>query len=156
VITVEIPGRETLELEHLVLDVNGTLVAGGRIVPGIPEMLMALSTRIHAVAITADARGMAVQLPELLGIEVHVIPSGDEARSKLEFIQGLDPARCIAVGNGGNDVLMLEAAAVGVAVIGAEGAATGCLLASDIVVTSIADALSLVVDPRRLAATLRV
>jgi len=51
---------------------------------------------------------------------------------------------------------MLEAAAVGVAVIGAEGAATGCLLASDIVVTSIADALSLVVDPRRLAATLRV
>jgi len=98
VIRVEIPGRDTLELEHLVFDVNGTLVVGGRIVPGIPEMLAALSGRIHAVAVTADARGMAVQLTDLLGIEVHVIPTGDEARSKLEFIEGLDPAGCIAIG----------------------------------------------------------
>jgi len=155
VIRVEIPGRDTLELEHLVFDVNGTLVVGGRIVPGIPEMLAALSGRIHAVAVTADARGMAVQLTDLLGIEVHVIPTGDEARSKLEFIEGLDPAGCIAIGNGGNDVLMLEAAAVGVAVIGGEGAATACLLASDIVVNSVADALALVTDPLRLSATLR-
>ncbi len=154
-IRVEIPGRDTLELEHLVLDVNGTIVVGGRVVLGVPEMLAALSDRIHVVAVTADARGMAPQLRELLGIEVHVIPAGDEARSKREFIQGLDPAGCIAIGNGGNDVLMLQAAAVGVAVIGGEGAATACVLASDIVVNSIADALALVTDPLRLSATLR-
>lgn len=154
-ISVEIPGRDTLKLEHLVFDVNGTLVVGGRIVPGIPEMLAALSGRIHAVAITADTRGAAPRLAELLGIEVHVIPTGDEARSKLAFIEGLDPASCIAIGNGRNDVLMLEAAAVGVAVIGGEGAATACVLASDIVVNSIADALALVIDPPRLSATLR-
>jgi len=154
-ISIEIPGRETLKLEHLVLDVNGTIVVGGRVVPGIPETLAALSSRIHVVAVTADARGMAPHLRELLGIEVHVIPASDEARAKREFIQGLGSDRCIAIGNGGNDVLMLQAAAVGVAVIGGEGAATACVLASDIVVNSISDALALVTDPLRLSATLR-
>lgn len=155
-IVVEIPGRHTLRLNHLVLDVNGTLVVGGSIVPGVAEMLATLSDRIHTVAVTADSRGMAAHLAEALGIEVHVIRAGDESRSKLEFIEGLDPTICIAIGNGGNDVLMLEAAAVGIAVIGGEGAATACVLASDIVVSSIDDALSLLVDPQRLSATLRV
>jgi soluble P-type ATPase len=61
----------------------------------------------------------------------------------------------VAVGNGRNDRLMLEAAALGIAVIGDEGLAADAMQACDIVVRHIADALALLEDPRRLIATLR-
>jgi len=155
VIAIDIPGRETVILEHLVLDVNGTIVSGGEVIEGVPEALRTLAGSLHVVAVTADTRGMAAVLAEELGIEVHVIPAGEEGRSKLEYLQELGAEACVAVGNGANDALMLQAAAVGIAVIGAEGVAAGCLLAADIVTTSIGDALSLLIDPLRLAATLR-
>jgi len=155
VIAIDIPGRETVILEHLVLDVNGTIVSGGEVIESVPEALRTLAGSLHVVAVTADTRGMATALAEELGIEVHVIPTGEEGRSKLEYLQELGAEACVAVGNGANDALMLQTAAVGIAVIGAEGVAAGCLLAADIVTTSIGDALSLLLDPLRLAATLR-
>lgn len=154
-IAIDIPGRETVILEHLVLDVNGTIVSGGEVIASVPEALRTLAGRLHVVAVTADTRGMATALAEELGIEVHVIPAGEEGRSKLEYLQELGAEACAAVGNGANDALMLQTAVVGIAVIGAEGIAASCLLAADIVTTSIGDALSLLIDPLRLAATLR-
>jgi len=155
VITVDIPGRGTLALEHLVLDVNGTIACDGLLLDGVVSAVKALGERLHVVAITADARGTASMLADELGIEVRVIPAGEEGRSKLEYLESLDPDRCMAIGNGANDALMLRAAAVGVAVIGPEGLAGSCLLAADVVTTSVIDALALVAEPRRMSATLR-
>jgi soluble P-type ATPase len=59
------------------------------------------------------------------------------------------------VGNGRNDRLMLEAAALGLAVILGEGASSATLAAADAVCLSIADALDLLIHPLRLTATLR-
>jgi len=154
-ITVDVPGREALVFEHLVLDVNGTIASDGLAIDGVADAVRDLSRRLHVVAVTADARGTASALAEELGIDVRVIPSGEEGRAKLEYLEELGPNRCVAIGNGANDALMLRAAALGIAVIGAEGVAAGCLLAADVVTTSIADALSLVDDPLRLSATLR-
>lgn len=67
----------------------------------------------------------------------------------------LGPGRCIVVGNGANDALVLEAAALGIAVAGAEGAGGAAIRAADIVCRSIVEALELLLDPRALAATLR-
>jgi soluble P-type ATPase len=50
----------------------------------------------------------------------------------------------------------MDAAALGIAVIQAEGAAPQTLCAADVVVREIGDALDLLVQPKRLAATLRV
>lgn len=154
-ITVDIPGRETLMLEHLVLDVNGTIAADGIAIDGVVDAVRDLTGRLHVVAVTADARGTASALAAELGIDVRVIPAGEEGRAKLEYLEELGRDRCAAIGNGANDALMLRAAAVGIAVIGAEGVAAGCLLAADVVTTSIADALGLLADPLRLSATLR-
>ena len=154
-IAIDIPGREAVLLKHLVLDVNGTIVSGGEVIVSVPEALRTLAGSLHVVAVTADTRGMAAALAEELGIEVRVIPAGEEGRSKLEYLQELGAETCVAIGNGANDALMLQTAAVGIAVIGAEGVSAGCLLAADIVTTSIGDALSLLLDPLRLAATLR-
>ena len=61
----------------------------------------------------------------------------------------------MVIGNGANDVLVLEGAALGIAVIGPEGASSAALRAADVVCASIVDALDLLLEPRALTATLR-
>lgn len=152
---LDIPGYGALTLEHLVLDVNGTISGGGELLPGVAEGLAALEGVLRPVAITANIRGTAASLGERLGIDVRVIASGWEAGEKLALVQELGPDSVVAIGNGTNDALVLKASAVGICVIGPEGAARAALDAADVVVPSIACALELLSDPRRLSATLR-
>lgn len=154
-IEIEVPGHQTLALEHLVLDVNGTIAVGGALVPGVAEAVEALGAALHVVAITADTHGTAGRLREVLGIDVHVIGPGEESRQKLDFVRELGAAGVVAVGNGANDALMLEEAALGIAVIGGEGASATALASADIVTVSVLDALALLAQPARIAATLR-
>lgn len=155
VIDVAVPGSDRLSLEHLVLDVNGTIAAGGGLVPGVAEAVEALAATLNVVAVTADTHGTASRLREALGIEVRTIESGAEAAQKLALVDELGPGRVVAIGNGANDIEMVRAAALGIAVIGAEGAAGQLLASADIVTTSILDALALLSQPARIVATLR-
>jgi soluble P-type ATPase len=50
---------------------------------------------------------------------------------------------------------MLREAALGIAVIQAEGAASASILESDILVRDVRDALDMLLEPARLIATLR-
>ncbi len=152
---LEIPGYGALALKHLVLDVNGTITAGGELLPGVAEGIAALEGVLKPVAITADIRGTAAALGERLGIEVHVIGSGWEVGEKLALVQDLGLDAVVAVGNGANDALVLKSCAVGICILGPEGAARAALEAADVVAPSIEAALQLLADPRRLAATLR-
>lgn len=152
---LNIPGYGALALEHLVLDVNGTIAAGGELLPGVAEGLAALEGVLKPVAITADTQGTAASLGERLGIEVQVIASGWEAGDKLALVQDLGADSVVAIGNGANDALVLKSCAVGICVLGPEGAARAALEAADVVAPSIEAALLLLTDPRRLMATLR-
>lgn len=154
-IALDIPGYGSLELEHLVLDLNGTIAGGGELLDGVAEGVTALEGRMRPVLITADTRGTARGIADRLGVDVHVITGEWEAGDKLELVQTLGPERVAAVGNGANDALMMSSAAVGVCVIGPEGASRATLEAADVVVTSIRDALALFAEPERLLATLR-
>jgi len=156
VLRIDIPGRGVLELEHLVLDVNGTIACDGSVAAGVAEVIDGLRGQLHIVAITADTHGTAPALRDRLGVDIHVITPGGEAAQKLAFIESLGPERVVAVGNGANDVSMLRAAAVGVCVIGDEGAAGGAVAVADVVVTSAASLFGLLDNPARLVATLRV
>ena len=154
-ITLEIPSYGSLSLEHLVLDLNGTIAAGGELIDGVAAGIRALEGRIRPVVITADTRGTARAITDRIGVELHVISGEWEAGEKLELVQELGPDRVAVVGNGANDALMMSSAAVGVCVIGPEGASRATLEAADVVVTSIRDALALFAEPERLLATLR-
>jgi len=154
-IEVDIPGYKKLSLEHLVLDVNGTIAVGGALIPGVAEAVEALSAALHIVAITADTHGTAARLREALGIEIHILEGANERALKLGFVEELGASSVVAVGNGANDAGMVGAAALGIAVIGGEGAAGDVLAAADIVTTSILDALALLGRPARISATLR-
>jgi soluble P-type ATPase len=70
-------------------------------------------------------------------------------------VDGLGAGQVVAIGNGANDVDMLRTSALGIAVLGPEGLATPALLAADVVVASIDDGLDLLLQPKRLIASLR-
>ena len=154
---LDIPGREEpLEIEHLVLDVNGTIALDGAVLPGLTRSLRDLEPLgFHIVAMTADTHGTADTLRESLGIEVKVIERGDEERQKAAYVEWLGADRVVAIGNGANDAAMLATAAVGICVIGGEGAAGRTVAAADVVTTGIDSALELLSHPARLVATLR-
>ena len=154
-IRVSVPGRDTFDLSHLVLDLNGTIALDGQVLPGAAERLAALSAGLAVHLVTADTQGRAAQSAESLGLQLFGIVPGAEGRQKLGLVLQLGPEQTVAIGNGANDAEMLSAAAVGIAVLGPEALATTALQAADVVVGRIEDALDLLLWPKRLIATLR-
>lgn len=152
---LDIPSRESLEISHLVLDYNGTLACNGILNDELTERIMALSKEVAIHVITADTYGTVQSQCEGLGVSIYVIGREDQDREKLRFLESLGNGSCIAVGNGMNDVLMLQQAALGFAVIQEEGACTKAVMASDVVFHSILDAMDALIHPERLIATLR-
>lgn len=155
-LTYDIAGRGVLHLSTLVLDLNGTVALDGKIISGVADRVKALQERgLSGYLLTADTRGRGAETAEALDLSLHRLHSGSERAQKRAFVEHLGADRVVAVGNGANDAEMLQAAAVGIAVLGTEGTATPALLAADVVVQDICTALDLLLRPQRLIATLR-
>lgn len=148
----EIPGASRIELHDLLVDVNGTLTDRGTLIDGVRSRLRALSAACSIHLVSADTFGTLDALAGELGVGATRVSSGEE---KLDFVNRCGAATCGVVGNGRNDALALTAAALGVVVLGPEGASPRSLAAADLLCRSITDALDLLADPRALAATLR-
>jgi soluble P-type ATPase len=149
---VAVPGAGELRLEHLVLDVNGTLTDRGRLLDGVAERLGTVASVLELHVVSSDTYGNAEEIAAGAGARFRRVTHGDEKRA---FVERLGVAATAALGNGRNDVAMLRAAALGIAVIGPEGASAAALAAADVVAGSIGAALDLLADPQALAATLR-
>lgn len=152
---IEIPGRPALELAHVVFDFNGTLACDGVLYEGLKERLDALANKLQLHVVTGDTFGQADEQLVGLPCELTVLPSTGQSEAKLAYIESLGKERTVAIGNGFNDRLMLESACLSIAVLQDEGLASANLLAADIVVRRIVDALDLFLNPLRLVATLR-
>lgn len=154
-IEIDIPGRGLLRLSHVVLDVNGTLAVDGHLIEGVPDRIAALLDRLSVHLLTADTHGAQQDIDAQLGLTAHRLTPGGERVQKAEYISQLGPSSVAAIGNGGNDAGMLKTAALSIAVIGREGASGEAIAAADVVVVGAADALDLLLQPKRLIATLR-
>ncbi len=154
-IEIEIPGFRILSLEHMVLDYNGTLAVDGEVIKGVKAALRALADRLTIHILTADTFGKVKSSLSDLPCKISILPPGNQDVGKREFIQSLGAEKTVAMGNGRNDRLMLQSAALGIAVILKEGASAQTLSMADVVCTDILDALSLLENPLRLVATLR-
>ncbi len=154
-IEIAIPGDGSLQLKNLVLDYNGTLACSGVLLEGVSERLTALSRQLAVYVLTADTFGTAAAVLAGLPCTVHILPQIGQDHAKMAFVAQLGRGETVCVGNGRNDKLMLQAAALGIAIVGPEGAATEAVLAADIVVPDIRVALDLLLHPLRLVATLR-
>ena len=154
-LAIDIPGFGDLRLEHLVLDFNGTLAVDGKLLRGVAPVLRELSAALQIHVITADTFGRAAEELASLPLQLLVIGNANQAGAKLAFVRRLDASSVAAIGNGRNDWKMLEAVALGIAVVQREGTSQMVLRHADVVVLGILDALELVQHPLRLTATLR-
>lgn len=154
-IEIDIPGRETLRLDYLVADFNGTLAVDRALLPGVAEALYRLAERLSVHVVTADTFGSARQALAGIPCELTVLPPGGQDAAKLRHVERLGTARCVCIGNGRNDRAMLAAAALGIAVMQGQGTAVETLLAAEVAVADIGAALGLLLNPARLVATLR-
>lgn len=153
--TIEIPGYKTLNLEYLILDYNGTIAEDGSIPEMVKERLRCLGETFKIYVLTADTHGTAAAMCEGLPLQIMTFPSDAAMNEKLRILNSLGPEHCVAIGNGRNDVPMCQTAALSMAIIGKEGAYAKLVGNTDICVTSINDALDLLAYPKRLIATLR-
>ncbi|MEJ2345696.1 MAG: ATPase P [Gammaproteobacteria bacterium] len=152
---ISIPGVGVLRVEHLVLDFNGTLAVDGALLEGVRERLSRLAQDLRIHVVTADTFGRAGQELEGLPCELAVLKREGQAQAKYAYVESLGASVTACVGNGRNDRLMVEAAALGVAVVQGEGAAGATVAAADVVAPDVRAALDLLLEPMRLVATLR-
>jgi P-type E1-E2 ATPase len=153
---VDIPGFGSLRLAHAALDVNGTLARDGTLLSGVVERLAALRSLLTVHLITADTHGRQAEIDAALGlIAIRTRRGEPEAEQKAAFVETLGAEQVVAIGNGANDAQMFRAARLAIAIPGPEGLAAAALREADVVVPDIGAALDLLLQPKRLVATLR-
>ena len=151
-IVVAVLGERPIVASHAVLDFNGTLARDGNLLPGVASRLRKLGQRLRIVVVTADTFSKARSALKGLPVAVEIVETGQD---KLRLLRRLGPSHTVAIGNGRNDVPIMQRAAVGIVVIGPEGAAGEAVHAADILVRDIRDGLDLLLKPLRLKATYR-
>lgn len=148
----EIPGAGSFELEHLLLDVNGTIANRAQLIDGVEERVGRAREQLEVHLLSADTLHTLDETATRLGVGATRVSNGTEKR---DYAERLGPERCAAIGNGVNDAPMLEAVRFAIAVIGPEGAGGPTLRAADAVCGSIVDALDLLLEDDTTKSTLR-
>ena len=154
-IRFNIPGVGDYNLEHLVMDVNGTLAVDGQLIEGVAEKIASLRSKLTIHLLTADTHGRQAAIDRQLGLTAVRITPGGEASQKAEYVRRLGGEKVAAIGQGANDADMLATAGLGICVMSMEGVAKETLLASDLIAPTILSALELLEKPMRIVASLR-
>jgi P-type E1-E2 ATPase len=154
-IDITIPGRGSYTIEYVILDLNGTIALDGKIIRGVMERVVMLSEKVQVMVVTADTNRNAEKLLKNLPVTLLKIEEGKEDEQKRRVVKERGKSSVISIGNGCNDISMLRESAIGICVVGREGASSEAIAASDLTVPTINDALDILLKPHRLMATLR-
>ena len=155
-IEITVPGYPAIVLEHLILDYNGTIALDGKLIPGVKERLLKLSEHLQIHILTADTHGTVQTEVKDIPCQVTVLPAGtNHIEAKRDLAAQIGAEVSVAMGNGRNDFRMLGICAVGICILGEEGASFQSLSNADIICPSVLSALDLLLYPKRLIATMR-
>jgi len=153
-ITIQRPGQPPIDIEHLLIDYEGTLASDGRVHPKAKDKINLLAKRISVYILTKGEREKIEEKLRKLKAEILFFTEGDASREKLDLLRKLGPERTVAIGNGVDDAPMLEEAGFSICVIGREGASGETLKRADLVVTDILNGLDFLLKPLRQKGTL--
>jgi len=170
-ISIERPGQSSLEIEFILIDFEGTLAPDRRVHPKAKDKIDLLSKRTKIYILVnpptpalnkggkggISAKEKKEEVEERLRkvkAEITYLTEGQASQKKLDLLRNLGAMRCAAIGNGVDDVPMIQEAGFGICVLGKEGASPEALKNADVVFVDVLDALDFLLKPLRQKATL--
>ena len=153
-ISIQRPGMESLDIHFVLIDFEGTLAMDGRVHPKAKDKVNLLSKRVTITILTKSNREKVEETLRKMRAEILYVTEGDSSRQKLNALQRLGAHQTAVIGNGLDDVRILEQAGLGMCVIGKEGASAEAMAKADLVVTHVLDALDFLLKPLRQRAML--
>ena len=153
-ITVQKPGEQSLEIQFILIDFEGTLASDRRVHPKAKDKINLLSKRTKIYILAKDEKELIEGVLRKVKAEIIYLKEGQCSVRKLDLLRDLGADQTVAIGNGADDVPLLGEARLGICVIGKEGASAEALKKADVVVTNILDALDFLLKPLRHKATL--
>lgn len=141
------------ELNTLVLDLNGTLSVHGKIIDGVRSRLSHLKNLgFEIILLTGDQRGTGREIADSLGIELKIAKTSGEKERVMKLF---NKNNVVSIGNARIDLGMFYLSKLRIATIQGEGIHPRIISNVDVLVTSINDALDLLLNPDSLIATLK-
>lgn len=155
-IILQRPGRTPLEIEFILLNFEGTLAADRRVHPKAKDKLNLLSKRTNIYILTKGEQESIRETLKKVKAKVVDFKEGEASQGKLDLLRQLGGAKTVAIGNGVDDVPMMEEAGLGICIIGVEGISGEAIKKADVIFTDILDALDFLLKPLRHRATLGI
>lgn len=154
---VNIPKYGTINIENVILDINGTIQFEGKIQEALVPKMKELKEHYNVFLVSSDTRG---NLKELAGkLEVDYIrikdQEGPDVEAKNKELLKLGKHKTVTIGNGNNDFMMLQNAVLGLVIIGSEGASTKAIINADVAFPDPISAINFLLDKKIMIATLR-
>jgi soluble P-type ATPase len=158
-ITLKIPGFGDRHIKALLTDYDGTLSCRGEVSEQIKERLVRLAGAVDIHILTADRKAKSSECFGRLPVHVHILSGDHQDLQKRDFLKDFNASNVAVFGNGNNDRLLLQTVkgngGLCVAVNNGEGCSIEALLNAHLLVQSALEALDVLLDPERFAATLR-
>ena len=154
-IFIERPSQGNLEIEFILIDFEGTLALDRRVHPKAKDKINLLSKRAKIYILTKEEKEHAEEVLKKVKAEIIYLTEGESSQKKLDLLRQLGANRTVAIGNGADDVPMIEEAGLGICVLGKEGTFSEAIKKADVVFMNILDALDFLLKPLRQKATLR-
>jgi soluble P-type ATPase len=153
-ISIARPGQANLEIEFILIDFEGTLAQDRRVHPKAKDKINLLSKRAKIYILTKEEKNLVEEALKRVKAEIVSFMEGEASQKKLDFLRQLGATRTVVIGNGADDVPMIEDAGLGICVLSKEGIFTEAMKRADLVFINILDALDFLLKPLRQKATL--
>jgi soluble P-type ATPase len=153
-IAIQRPGQKPLEIDFILIDFEGTLASDRRVHPKAKDKINLLSKRTKIYILTKGEKEVVEETLKKVKAEIFYLTEGETSQRKVDLLRQLGATRTVAIGNGVDDIPMIEEAGLGICVIGKEGTSVEAMKRADVVVSDVLDALDFLLKPLRQKATL--
>ena len=153
-ITIQRPDQDNFEIDFILIDFEGTLALDRRVHPKAKDKINLLSKRTKIYILTKEEKECVEEALKKVKSELIYLSEENSSQQKLDWLHQLGATRTVAIGNGIDDISMIEEAGLGICVLSKEGTSSEAMKKADVVFMNILDALDFLLKPFRQKATL--